>query len=137
MGLFSLRNFAAPFTNTVNLITIIFIVLLFAVFRLSSGRYQTSSVPETTRNYPVSHQIPDVDAFLSGKNDAKATRVEEPPAPKSDLKPQEIAPRNDLGKEIEALSARVKQSATPKKSETQNGSGNERLQDIEKALGIK
>ena len=144
MGLFSVRNFAAPFTNTVNLIAIVFLVLLFAVFRFSSGRYQVAGDADGSGKAPAAsmRQMPSIDAFLATQTEKSPRQVEEAVAAPS---PVEAAPQKkvldnnnhsaDLTGEIEALSAKAKQTTSSKKSPPKNEDAG--LNDIEKALGIK
>ena len=148
MGIFSPRNFSAPFTNTVNLIAIIFVVLLFAVFRFSTGRYQAvPSISDIKRGLTSSDSRQAQNTEVSPSENEKSSvkqplRVAEAaPTQKAESAPArqvENPSANDIDKEIAALSAEAKQSASPKKAEAQNGSRDEgKLQDIEKALGIK
>jgi len=54
MSLISTKNFLAPFSNTVNLVTIIVIALLFGIYRLSGGGVFTAErsvrVPSALQN---------------------------------------------------------------------------------------
>lgn len=50
MALISLRNFVEPFQNKVHLITILLVVIAFAVFRFSGGGIKISSASKPSLN---------------------------------------------------------------------------------------
>jgi len=47
MSFISVKNFAAPITNRVNLIGLLLCIILFAVFRLSGGRIEARQVGQS------------------------------------------------------------------------------------------
>lgn len=133
MGLFSPRNLITPFTNTVNLIAIIFIILLFAVFRFSSGRYQveplkTKPLAQVQTAVPTSpSSLDNLESILDKKKDGQAAAENEKAA---------SAGRDslDLKAEINALE---KGGGSDKQKEEDKGKNDSGLKDVEKALGLR
>ena len=128
MGIFSVRNYFAPFTNTVNLIAIIFVVLLFAVFRFSMGRYQVTTTDKSKSSLSPKIESDSETSKVSDSVPAVKKPVEQQVAPSQASEGESI----DLKKEIEALGKSSAKSA-PTPSKEQQGS----LGDIEKALGLR
>lgn len=112
MSLIDPRHLVAPLKNRIHLVSIVFIVLLFAVYRLSTG-------PAAVRQVPNSQQPPLI-APPAQKN-APAR-----PLPGS-------APSNDLNNQVQNLL--TGQGNDAHKGAQPTDSSN--LNDIEQALGIK
>ena len=137
MSILSPRNFLSPFTNTVNLVAIILVILLFAVFRFSMGRYQVQTrdnFPKAETMGPSRVQEMPVVAPNTGAAAAPALNQEPPPA----VERGSTTAESDLEREIQALSRAGKQEdaqlaneAARKKQEDPG------LKEVEKALGLR
>lgn len=130
MGVLNPKNLMSPLTNTVNLVAIILIVLLFAVYRLSSGRYSSEPIGQKKNAPFVSAQSPALgDGLLNSVSSAPAVPQ------KPEVKPtvQTKAEPLDVTREIESLEAAQNPKPAPSKGADEAAS----LSEVEKALGLR
>lgn len=92
MSLISAKNFISPFTNTVHLVTIVLVTLLFALFRLQGGGVAISYKDRS--NAPLIERRPadQIDSLIIERSPAPARAI---PAPRNE------AARNDTQGTIE------------------------------------
>jgi len=140
MGLFSPRNLIAPFTNTVNLIAIIFTILLFAVLRFSLGRVHVKSPTDKTisqSSTQAESPLEDIRTILNKKSEDKPgiEAVPKKSQESNNAKTSIDADIIDLKAEIAALEKN--HVATKGSVEKTPADENANLSDVEKALGLR
>ena len=129
MSLISPKNFIAPFTNVVNLATIIVVALLFLIYRLSGGGVAMSSrkaPPQTNREATVK-EAP-VNKVASAEKRQETQEAQAAPA-------RSLHPSAD-NSAIDDLLDR-KPSNDYKKQNSPSNPGGSSLDDIAKQLGVE
>lgn len=150
MGMVSVKNLIAPATNTVNLVTIVFIALLFGVWRWSGGELSTRSntklAPTTKVERTVSGQTVNMEKILGEDGEDTETEIKKLAASEQKARPvaktAPVAQSDDLLDEMlkgeNAGAGRpakgVEERKLPPKTRKDGGGG---LEDIEKTLGLK
>lgn len=129
MSLISPKNFITPFTNAVNLATIIVIALLFGIYRYSGGGVAMSS------RKPAVTNVRDASAKDSASNKVAVVEkqnIVENTEPQA-LRPKQI-PNNDSTIDDLLEKRNTKDSSTGNKNSNPSGSS---LDDIAKQLGVE
>ena len=139
MSLISIKNFVAPFTNTVHAVTIILATILFAIFRLQGGgvavsysRGADSQMIDRRQNIAPrsATEARDVENLLNNRNTS-------PSAPQQGsirISPEE----EDLLKQMIGNNpAPEKTDKAPVKASPDNKKSPGGLDDIEKLLGMR
>ncbi|NMC63327.1 MAG: hypothetical protein GYA55_09190 [SAR324 cluster bacterium] len=140
MGLFSPRNLVAPFTNTVNLIAIIFTILLFAVLRFSLGRVHVKAPVEKTisqSSTQAESSLEDIRAILNRKNEDKLDIEAVPKKPKEGEKAKARIDGDIIDLKAEIAALEKNQSAAKGSKEKTPVDENANLSEVEKALGLR
>lgn len=132
MAMLSLKNLVAPVSNTVHLVSIVFVVLLFGFWRWSGGEI---SVSRSSRSAPAASErrAPAEDDFENRRNAAPA-RV---PQRGVIAIPDEAADDllgSMLGSGSETRAPARKNADTGANSKPRSSSA---LEDIERSLGLK
>lgn len=120
MAAFDVRHLTAPLSSKLNLVTMIFVVTLFTVYRLSMGNVDSQPIPQKKVIAPIEQPI-------------KAPEIKVP----IDLpieKKAEVAPA--ASKPEDFLKELLEKPATSKVEEIKPETEEAPLDDVEKALGI-
>ena len=131
MSLISIKNFISPFTNTVHLVTIILITVLFALFRLQGGGVGVSS--PKYRETRTQSEAPSLDNLI--QEDTVAAPV---PARKV-VESETITiseDEEDLIKQMIGKKPLEAEQAKPADNGRKSGNGGG-LDEIEKTLGMR
>jgi len=127
MAALDIRHLAAPFTSKVNLITLIFIVILFAVYRLSMGALQTKEIKQSEKK--------SIEKIVTSSSSTEKSLTTSPSVEVQNNQP--TAPFQDTSSGKDLVSELL---SIPAKPTTENKAVEEKkaqpLSDIEKALGI-
>lgn len=114
------KHLIAPFKNTVHMITIIFTVLLFAVYRLATGGVEV-----------VERRVPQASAPVAAgqpANPAQPAAQQRPQQPAAATKPENVA--DEMEKLLHGGVAPKDGAQKPKEESSAD------LNEIERALGI-
>lgn len=138
MSIFSPRNFISPLTNTVNLVAIILVILLFAVFRFSMGRMNS----ETKALMRKQADTPAVSLPVESAPQTAASAAVPATEPAAAQAAKVPGGSSDLKSEIEALSKGGAAAGGSKNTSAGSGSTGGKandgsLGDVEKALGLR
>jgi len=110
MSIFSPRNFISPLTNTVNLVAIILLILLFAVFRFSAGRMNAEL--KNSAVSPKRQEPSQVEGVVPQSTSAVALPPSATGAEPVSPAPPTAAGDSDLKSEIEALTRGTQRDGT-------------------------
>lgn len=128
MAALDIRHLAAPFTNKVNLTALIFIIILFAVYRLSMGALQTKEIPSQSEKRGLQKTLSD-ESLSTDKISAKSALV-------SSEKQKQTAPFQDTSSGKDLVSELLNVPSKPPVNDKDTVKKQQPLSDIEKALGI-
>ena len=138
MSIFSPRNFISPLTNTVNLVAIILVILLFAVFRFSAGRMNAELRNTAKKQEAETRQVLPVATIAQNVSPDVAALV---PGPALAPPPVKAPAGSDLKSEIEALSKGAPKTGSKSAAAGGSGAGGNAddgsLGEVEKQLGIR
>ena len=129
MSFISVKNFAAPITNRVNLIALLLCIILFAVFRLSGGRIEMRPIDSEAQHYRDSG----VELYESDSKAARLLGRSNPGLLQGDNQGQ-------AGGEVRELNDDIFQSNRRAASNQQGTAGSKSakgLDEIEQMLGRK
>lgn len=144
MSLISARNFIAPFTSTVHLVTLVLIAVLVAFLRLSGGGVSPGA-GHAVRPVPDSSVLREAakgesTEFFAADSAARGAKGNEPTARKKAVEDSlREALEKDGGESFMAEMERVNKSIAAKKQQAAQDAKKKSgaLDDIEKRLGIR
>jgi hypothetical protein len=131
MAMISLKNLVAPVSNSIHLASIVFVVLVFGVWRWSGGEVNFVRNTRTlTTNNPVERPLPPIN-----RENTEPVKRQQAPTSGEVIIPEEAAEDllgSILKNKKEPAANRNNQPARDKKSPSSNS-----LEDIERSLGIR
>ncbi len=131
MSLISIKNFISPFTNTVHLVTIILVTVLFVLFRLQGGGVGVSSPKYRDTRTPI--EVPSLDNIIHEETlsaPAPAQKVVE----SEDINISEE--EEDLIKQMIGKKPLAVEPSKPSENNKKGANGGG-LDEIEKTLGMR
>lgn len=135
MSLISVKNFVSPFTNTVHLVTIILVTILFAVFRLQGGGVKVSFSDSAE---------PVIESRTVGGANSLDTLIEsEPPAQPVAKRPARTIPDSGsiqiTSEEDDLIKQMIGRNPAPAREVTRKPAArdSDSLGEIEKSLGMR
>ena len=143
MSLISAKNFVAPFTNRVHLITILLVSVLFATFRLSGGLLESRGANDSSRLRRESPSAPIMLDRTSSNDllfDDEAVPARGNPERSAGEKPNAAPIDGDVLKDLMASNAAKRQEPGSLRAPDKEGSekpSNSGLDDIERRLGMR